>query len=107
MKLSELTSKPKLIKVELDDAKLVEKYGETIEFWIQDRQDLDVYMSLAQLGEGADIGDIATVVRKIVLDENAKPVLGEGKMLPFDVMMKVIEESVKHLGNLNAQTSTT
>lgn len=105
MKLAELTATPKLIKVVLDDEKLVEKYGETIDFYIRDRQDLDVYMGLAQLEGETDIVHLSTVVRKIVLDENGKQILGEGKMLPFDIMMRVIEESVKHLGNSLAQTT--
>jgi hypothetical protein len=107
MKLSELTSDAQLIKITLDDEKIVEKYGETIEFWIQDRQDLDVYMNLAQLEGETDIVHLSKIVRKIVLDEKGKQILGEGKMLPFDIMIKVIEEAVKQLGNSLTQTLTT
>ena len=105
MNLADLTATPKLIKIELNDAALVEKYGEVIDFYIKDRQDIDVYMGLAQLEGQTDIVALSSVVRKIVLDEKGKHILGDGKMLPFDIMMKVIEQSVKHLGNSLAQTT--
>lgn len=107
MNLSELTSKPQLVKITIDDEDIVSKYNETIDFYIYDRQNLDVYMKLTALQEASDIVALSDIVRIIVLDEAGKPILNEGKMLPFDIMMKVIQRSVKHLGNLDPQTLTT
>jgi hypothetical protein len=43
MKLAELAKKPQLIKIELDDKVIVERYGEAVEFWIYDRYDMETY----------------------------------------------------------------
>ena len=43
MKLAELAAEPKLIPITLDDADIVEKYGEPLEFWIWDRQPIDSF----------------------------------------------------------------
>jgi len=90
MKLAQLASKPQLIKVEINDSEIVESYGEAIEFYIYDRQNMETYVKLSQL-EGADVATIAGTVIELVLDENGDAMLNEQELLPIDVMVKVIE----------------
>ena len=105
MKLHNLVSTPQLIKITIDDEAIVEKYGETIEFYVYDRQDMDTFMSLATIGDNASVADIAKIVSKMIFTEDGKPILKDNQTLPMDMMVKVVEETVKQVGNLLTQTS--
>ena len=107
MKLAELASKPKLIPVTIDDAKIVEKYGEPLEFFIYDRQDMDTFMKLARLEGEEDVGVLSDIVSAMILDENGNRIISEDNTLPTEVMLKVIETTVRYLGNSVTQTSET
>lgn len=104
MKLSQLASKPQLIKITIDEDAIVEKYGEAVEFWIYDRYDMDVYMQLLNTEE-SDIKKLTDVVKDMLFDEDANKIITEGEVLPADILIKVIEKTVSHLGNGMTQTS--
>jgi len=98
MKLTQLTAKPKLIKLELNDEEVIKEYGEPIEFWIWDRQPMDKYIKMANLKEG-DVGTLIAAVRELVLDEQGRSVLTEEEVLPPKILTKVISKVVDTLGN--------
>lgn len=104
MKLSQLASKPQLIKITIDEETLVEKYGEVVEFWIYDRYDMDVYMQLLNTEE-SDIKKLTDVIKDMLFDEDGKKIITDGEVLPADILIKVIEKTVSHLGNGMTQTS--
>jgi hypothetical protein len=107
MNLSQLTAEAQLIKITIDDEKIVEKYGETIDFWMYDRQDIDVYMQLSEVDKDkSNVVELANITRKLVLTEQGEPILGPNKMLPFDIMIQVISSCLEKLGNESTQTST-
>jgi hypothetical protein len=97
MKLNQLAAKPQLIKYTIEDEKLVEKYGEAIEFWTWDRQPLDVFMQLAN-AQNTDMGQMLEVIRTLILDENGKQIITKEIMLPSDVLVAVIGKIVETLG---------
>jgi hypothetical protein len=103
MKLQELAVKPKLIKVLIDDAPTVEKYGEAIEFWMYDRSDLEVYFELANVDTN-NIPHLSKIVAKLVLDEKGTPIMSNGVVFPIDISVKIIEVAVQALGNSATQT---
>lgn len=105
MKLAELAKEPKLVKIEIDDEAVVEKYGETVEFWIYDRVDMETFMKLATLEGNQDINDIIVVMQKLILDENGKSIISKEKVLPNDIMIKAVEKTVSALGNFVTPTS--
>ena len=47
LKLTQLASKPQLIKITLDTKEIQEKYGDSLEFWILDRQPIDQFIKMA------------------------------------------------------------
>ena len=47
MKLSEITKKPQLIEVLIDDEETVKEFGEALTFHTWDRQPMDVFIKLA------------------------------------------------------------
>lgn len=98
MKLNKLASKPQLIKFTLDDADIVEQYGEAIEFWSWDRQPLDVFMRLAT-ASGRDQSNMIEIVTKLILDEEGQQIITADTMLPSNVLIRVIGKITEKLGN--------
>ena len=103
MKLAALAAKPKLVKITIDEAEIIERYGEALEFYIYDRQSMETYMNLSQLTEN-NIDEIVNTILPLVLDESGKPALDPEDQLPIDVAVKVIEKVTISLGNLASQT---
>ena len=97
MKLSQLTAKPQLIDVHIDDEDTIKEFGEPIEFWTWDRQPMDVFMKLAS-ASGQDTSGIISVVRTLILDEKGKEILKDDAMLPTHVLMKAIAKVTELLG---------
>ena len=104
MNLQELSAKPKLIKITIDDESIVEKYGEAVEFWMHDRHSMDTFMQMANVKEN-NLASIASLVRDLVLNEKGDKILADGETLPSDILMKVITKVVDSLGNSNSQTT--
>lgn len=96
MKLSDLSQKPKLIKIIIDKKELVKKYGEELEFHIYDRQPLDVFTKLANAKE--DTAGVTELIQTMILDEQGNPVVRDGHVLPLDVIMEAITLITKELG---------
>jgi len=97
MKLSQLTAKPQLIDIHIDDEDTIKEFGEAIEFWTWDRQPMDVFMKLAS-ASGQDTSGIISVVRTLILDEKGKEILKDDAMLPTHVLMKAIAKVTELLG---------
>lgn len=97
LKLTQLASKPQLIKITLDSPELLEKHGDSLEFWIMDRQPIDQFIKMATIS-GENYGDMIRMVNELVLDEDGKKVLGDGEALPNDVMLAVMAAVVDRLG---------
>jgi len=97
LKLTQLASKPQLIKITLDDKEIVEKFGDELEFWIMDRQPIDQFIKMATM-DNDNQGALIRMVNDLVLDEDGKKVLGDGEALPNAVMVSVIAAVVDRLG---------
>jgi hypothetical protein len=104
MKLTQLTAKPKLIPITIDDEDTVKEYGEPIEFWMYDKHKLETFMGMANLNTG-NISEVSKLVNTIVLDEKGKPILTDDVTIPMSVMTKVIKKVVDSLGNSVSQTT--
>ena len=97
MKLKDLASKPKLVKVLIDDKDIVEKYGEEIEFFINDRLPIHEYTKLASI-KTDDATSMYDALRNLILDENGKPVMEDDKVLPMDVLNASVLKVTESLG---------
>ena len=104
MELTKLIAKPTLVKVSIDGADIVKEYGEPIEFYIYDRQKMDVFMRMATIKE-ENYAEIAGMVEQLVLDKDGKQIITKDATLPVKVMMKVIQKVVDSLGNSVSQTT--
>jgi hypothetical protein len=97
LKLTQLASKPQLIKITVDSKEIVEKYEDSLEFWIMDRQPIDQFIKMATLG-AENYGEMIKMVNELVLDEQGNRAVKEGEALPNDVMLAVIGAVVDRLG---------
>jgi hypothetical protein len=97
MKLNQLAAKPQLVKVEINDEEVVTEFGEALEFWVWDRQNMDSFIKLATLDYN-DFGKVADLVKELVLDEQGQPVIKDDLSLPTNILMKVITTVVETLG---------
>tara|TARA_Y100001973_G_C5018884_1_gene242143 strand:+ start:56 stop:352 length:297 start_codon:yes stop_codon:yes gene_type:complete len=97
MKLSELASKPQLQEILIEDKELVEKYGDKLSFYIQDRLPIETYTKLATV-KTDDAGQMYNIVKDLILDEDGIPVMVDGNVLPIDVMTAAVEKVAQSLG---------
>ena len=94
MKLQDLATTPKLTKITLDSQELVEKYGETLDFYVYDRMPLEKYTKLASV-KTEDFSDMIDLVKELILDEDGNQIMDDTHVLPVDLlnaaMVKVVE----------------
>lgn len=97
MKLSQITAKPKLIEIVIDDEDTLAEYGESLSFYTWDRQPMDVFLKLANIEQDADHNVIA-IVKTLILDEDGKEILADNRTLPAKLLMKAIAKVTELLG---------
>ena len=97
MKLTQLASKPKLIKIEISDEDTIKEYGESLEFFVYDRQPMNKFVKLANM-ENEQYEGLVEAVESMVLDEQGQQILRDGVLLPIPVMSKVVAKVVETLG---------
>jgi hypothetical protein len=97
MKLSELAAKPQLQELLIDDKDIVEKYGDSITFFVQDRLPLDTYVKLATIDQ-SNPGGMLEIMKDFILDEKGMPVLSDGNVLPMDVLNAAVVKVTDKLG---------
>lgn len=102
MKLQQLAAEPKLEKITIDHEDIVKKYGEELDFYMYDRQDMGTFMEMASLDQ-KDQSAIFNLIKKLVRDEEGNLILTDSSTLPIDVMIKMIEKVVTRLGNSQSQ----
>jgi hypothetical protein len=97
MKLTQLASKPTLIRVEIDDEEIRKEYDDSLEFWIWDRQPIEDFIKIAT-AKHDDFGAMVRLINELVLDENGQAVIQDGYTLPSTIMIKVINAVIDRLG---------
>lgn len=103
MELKKLAKTPTLKKVTVDTDLIVQAYGEPVEFYMYDRQDIPVFLKIAQLRD--DQEGMYNLVKEVILDEKGNRMLGDEEILPVEILVDVITAVVNNLGNLNPQTT--
>lgn len=103
MQLKELAQKPKLELVTVDTPVIVEAYGEPLEFYMMDRQDLPTYLKLAQIKDNQE--EMWAILKDLLLDDKGKQVLTGTKSMPVEIMVPVISKAVEALGKATPQTT--
>jgi hypothetical protein len=97
MNLSQLTAKPVLVQIVMDDEETIKEYGESVDFYTWDRQPMDVFMKLASATQ-TNVTGIIEIVKTLVLDEKGQEILKDDNMLPTSILMKAIGKVTEMLG---------
>lgn len=97
MKLKELSTKPELIKIVLEDEEIIQEYSEPLEFWIYDKQPMTKFIKFMS-AETANPAELVEFCSTLILDENGEPVIAPGEVLPMKIMIKAVNEVVVRLG---------
>ena len=95
--LTGLAAKPKLIKITLDSDEIKEKYGDELDFYIYDRQPMDLFVQIATK-LNSDYSEAVTMINNLILDEKGKPICTDGMVLPPDVTSNAIQKVIEQLG---------
>jgi hypothetical protein len=99
MKLTEVASKPQLIKITLAEPEIIEAYGDELEFWTWDRQPLEKYLGL--VGQDATMENMPALIefaKELILDESGNKVMADGEVLPTLVMTLAVNKVVAQMG---------
>ena len=97
MKLSDLAAKPQLQEIIIDEHEIVEKYGDSLSFYINDRLPLDTYVKLASVDQ-KNAGEMFSIMKDFILDENGDPVMKDGNTLPTDLLNAAVMKVTETLG---------
>ena len=97
MELGQLAQKPQLVKLTIDEKEIVEKYGDELEFYMYDRQPLDVFAKLANFDQN-DPGSVIHILQTVILNKDGEAVMKDGLQLPMDVMTECIKVASDKLG---------
>jgi len=97
MKLKDLAAKPQLQEMLIDDAEIVEEYGEALSFYVHDRLPIEQYTKLASLNT-KDMGEMFVAMKELILDEDGMPVMSDGNVLPMNVLNAAVVKVTETLG---------
>jgi hypothetical protein len=97
LKLTQLAAKPTLVRIELDDEEIKQEYGDSLEFWVWDRQPMNMFVKLATVHQ-SNFGEMVELVNSMVLDEEGNQIAKDDLIFPTNVMMKIINKVVETLG---------
>lgn len=106
MNISEFKIKPKLIEVTIDDNEIVEKYGDTIKFFMYDHLDLTTYFKFFKAQGEGNTDELLKIVKKIILDDKGKEVMNQEYELPVDIFTNAVVRITEHLGKSETKNST-
>lgn len=98
MKLSQIAAQPKLVEITIDDEDTIKEYEEALTFYTWDRQPMDVFTRIANIGETGDMVVLLDIVKTLILDEDGKQILTDDNMLPTSILMKAMNKVTEHLG---------
>lgn len=97
MQLSELSKKPTLIEVILDDEEVIKEYNESLIFWTFDRQPLDVFLKMANAKQD-DPSSMIKALKPLILDKDGKQVIQGENVIPTNILVKAIAKLIEILG---------
>lgn len=106
MNIQELKIKPKLIEVVIDDKEIVEKYNDTVVFWMYDHLDITTYFKFYRAQGEGNTDELLKIVKKIVLDKNGNQVMSEEYELPVDIFTHAVLKITDHLGKSVTKNSS-
>jgi len=107
MDIAKLANKPQLEKLTLDDADIVERFGEPITFYIHDHMGISTYFNFYKLQQAEDDTLLNDLLRKIILKEDGSNAIGPDEVLPVQLVLAILMRINDFLGKSNAKATST
>jgi hypothetical protein len=106
MDISKFAKKPTLTRIVMDDAEIVETYGEVIEFHMLDQMSISTYFEFYKLQQEENSNKLNDLIRKIILKEDGTPALADDEMFPVDLTLGLLVKINEFLGKSKTKAST-
>jgi hypothetical protein len=106
MDISKFAKRPTLTKIVMDDAEIVETYGEAIEFHMLDQMSISTYFEFYRLQQEQDSDKLNDLIRKIILKDDGMPALEENEIFPVDLTLGLLVKINDFLGKSKTKAST-
>jgi len=106
MDIKQFARKPQLVEVALDDAALVEAYGDVIKFWMYDFVDINTYFDFFRSQSEKNNSQLNAMLRSIILNAEGQPSLEPGDSLPIDISVAALTKINEILGKSNPKPLT-
>lgn len=90
MDISKLATKPQLVEIVIDDADIVESFGEPITFWMKEHLDLNTYFDFYKFQKEASSDELMAILRKIILKSDGQPALESDDILPVNLTLATL-----------------
>jgi len=106
MNIKKFASVPTLVKIELNDSALVEKYGEAITFYTYDVVGMSTYFDFFDARSNSEYKQLDKMLRNLILDEKGNKVLADNEDLPIDIAAAAVVRLGEILGKSQSKAST-
>lgn len=106
MDIKTLAKKPQLMEIIIDDEEIVKEYGEPITFYMKDFVDIATYFNYYQSQSQREGQALALMIKKMILNKDGEPVLGDEDELPLDITLAVMSKINDNLGKSKTKSST-
>jgi hypothetical protein len=105
MNISNFVKKPQLLEISIDDADIIETYGEPVKFWMRDHLDLDTYFDFYRYQKESSSDQLVATLRKIILKEDGSKAIADDEVLPLDLTLAVLVKVNDNLGKSGTKKS--
>lgn len=106
MDISRFAKKPVLTKIVMDEAEVIETYGEAIEFHMLDQMSISTYFEFYRLQQEQDSDKLNDLLRKIILKDDGTPALTADEIFPVDLTLGLLVKINDFLGKSKTKAST-
>lgn len=105
MDITNFVKKPQLLEISIDDADIVENYGEPVKFWMRDHIDLDTYFDFYRYQKESSSEQLMNTLRKIILKQDGVKAIADDEVLPLDLTLAVLVKVNENLGKSRTKQS--
>jgi hypothetical protein len=105
MDIKQLAKRPELVEITLDGEDIIKEYGETITFYMKDFVDITTYFDFFRSQGEKSGGELNVLMRKIILNKDGQPVLGDDEALPIDISVAALTKINECLGKSKTRSS--
>ena len=105
MDIKQLAKRPELVEIVLDSEDIVKEYGESITFYMKDFVDITTYFDFFRSQGEKSGGELNVLMRKIILNKDGQPVLGDDEALPIDISVAALTKINECLGKSKTRSS--